>query len=129
MLGIGDAGAHIKSISNYGYPTYVLGELAARRNWLSIPDAVRRLTTQPAEAFGLKDRGVLRAGAWADVCVIDLANLRYEPAEMVADIPGGSSRLHRSARGYSRVLVNGHEVVRDDKCVSGGTKVGQLLRV
>ena len=126
IFGLGDAGAHVKSITNYTYPTYVLGELAVRRGWLSVEEAVRRLTSAPADVVGLADRGVLRVGAAADVCVVDLDRLAVGPAELVDDLPGGAARLHAGATGFRAVIVNGSVAVRDDAPTGAGG--GSVLR-
>jgi N-acyl-D-aspartate/D-glutamate deacylase len=126
LIGLGDAGAHITSISNYSYPTFVLGELASRRAWMSIAEAVRRLTRQPADAMGLLDRGRLEVGARADVCVIDLERLALGRAELVDDLPGAAQRLHCAATGYEAVVVNGVVTVSRDRLTSG--RAGMLAR-
>jgi N-acyl-D-aspartate/D-glutamate deacylase len=126
LFGIGDAGAHVKSITNYTYPTFVLSTLTRDRGWLALPAAVERLTRQPARAFGFEGRGVLEAGAVADVCVIDLARLAAEPASIVNDLPGGSGRLHSGATGYDAVIVGGEVVVDHDRPT--GRSPGRFLR-
>jgi N-acyl-D-aspartate/D-glutamate deacylase len=127
LLGLGDAGAHIKSITNYTYPTTVVADLAHRRGWMSLERAVQQITSRPAEVCRLEGRGVLRQGAPADVNVIDLDRLAVGPPEIVADLPGGGRRLHCSATGYDAVIVNGTVVVDHDELRPA--PVGQLLRV
>jgi len=127
IFGIGDAGAHVTSISNYSYPTHVMASLARDKQWLSIAAAVYRLSRQPAEAFGLRERGMVASGCHADLCVIDLENLAVGPAELVSDLPGGARRLHRSATGYDAVIVNGRVTVRHDQLTDG--RAGELIRV
>jgi N-acyl-D-aspartate/D-glutamate deacylase len=127
LIGLGDAGAHVKSITNYTYPTHVLGQLAHRRQWLSVADAVRRMTSVPAAVMGIAGRGVLEVGAAADINVIDLDRLEAEPARLVADLPGGAKRLHAGARGYRAVLVNGEVAVREDVVMNSTS--GTLVRV
>jgi N-acyl-D-aspartate/D-glutamate deacylase len=127
LLGLGDAGAHVKSISNYTYPTYVVAELSRDRGWLTLEEAVRRLTSHPAEAFELRDRGVLRAGLAADVCVIDVDRLAVGSPTLLDDLPGGARRLHCDARGFAAVIVNGQVTVEDDRLTDA--RRGELLRV
>ncbi|MCU1461869.1 MAG: hypothetical protein JWO37_1944 [Acidimicrobiales bacterium] len=127
LLGLGDAGAHVKSITNYTYPTYVVAELSRDRGWFPLEEAVRRLTSHPAAAFGLTDRGVLRAGAAADVCVLDVDRLALGTPTLVDDLPGGARRLHCDATGFAAVIVNGEVTVEDDRLTDA--RRGQLLRV
>lgn len=126
MIGLGDAGAHINSITNYTYPTYVLSTLVRDKHWMTLPEAVRRMTSQPARVVGVQDRGVLTEGAWADVCVIDMARLSLGPVTVMRDLPGDATRLHRGATGYSAVIVNGNVALVDDKPTNNRT--GRLLR-
>ena len=126
LIGLGDAGAHITSISNYTYPTFVLGELAGRRGWMPVTDAVRRMTSQPASTMGLRDRGTLTPGTRADVNVIDLERLAVGVAELVDDLPGGGQRLHCDATGYDAVIVNGVVTVEGDRLTGG--RAGELAR-
>ena len=127
LIGLGDAGAHVKSITNYTYPTHVLGELAHRRQWLSVADAVRRMTSVPASVMRIVDRGVIEVDAAADINVIEIERLAAEPARLVDDLPGGAKRLHAGARGYRAVLVNGALAVRDDVVMNSTS--GTLVRV
>ena len=115
MIGLGDAGAHVNSITNYTYPTYVLARLVRDKGWLSLTEGVRRLTSQPARTMGIEDRGVLAEGACADVCVIDIDGLDLGPTSVVHDLPSDATRLHRPATGYKAVLVNGDVAVLDDR--------------
>ena len=64
-----------------------------RQRW-TLEEAIRRLTSDTADLFGITDRGVLRAGAFADVNVIDLDNLRLPQPEFVLDFPNGAGALH-----------------------------------
>ncbi len=50
---------------------FLLGEICRNRKWLTLQDAVRKITSRPAERFHIRDRGILRTGAFADVAVFD----------------------------------------------------------
>ncbi len=50
---------------------FLLGEICRNRKWLTLEDAIRKITSRPAERFHIRDRGVLREGAFADVAVFD----------------------------------------------------------
>jgi len=126
IFGLGDAGAHVTSITNYSYPTHVLSSLTRDKKWLTLSEAVFRLTKQPADVFGLRERGRVAEGYRADLCVIDLDRLAVMPAELVADLPGGARRLHRTAVGYDAVVVNGTVTVERDQLTDG--RAGELIR-
>src|SRR6185436_15529150 len=69
LIGLGDGGAHVDMLCDSGYPTYLLGTWARDRGVLSFPEAVRRLTSDPADLFGIRDRGRLQPGLAADVAI------------------------------------------------------------
>jgi len=126
LLALGDSGAHVMSVTNYRYPSFVLGELVRERAELSLELAINRLTQVPAQWHGLAGRGVLREGAVADLCVIDPARLGVEPVSVRHDLPGGSPRLYQAGRGYRCVMVAGQPVVEDDRPTDA--RPGQVLR-
>jgi N-acyl-D-amino-acid deacylase len=75
------------------------------------------MTSLPAAVFRLRDRGVLREGAWADVVVFDPARVQDRAT---------FEQPHQYATGFAWVLVNGVPVVRDD--VHTGARPGHALR-
>jgi len=107
VLGLGDAGAHVALTMDAAQPSYVLSHWVRDTGLLTIGQAVRKLTLEGAELFGIGGRGVLAPGAFADVNVIDLDGLRLGTPELVADFPLGASRYVQRARGYDYTLVNG----------------------
>jgi N-acyl-D-amino-acid deacylase len=127
LVGLGDAGAHVNSITNFTYPTYLLASIVRDSGRIPLAAAVRELTTRPAEVLGIADRGALRAGYRADVCIIDLSRLAVGEVTVRTDLPAGASRLVQGATGYRTVLVNGEVVLRDDELT--GTRPGELIRV
>lgn len=101
----------------YGNNARVLARYVRELKTLRLEDAIRRMTSLPATAFRLKDRGLLREGAWADLVVFDL--------DKIADLATFNDP-HHYAVGFPHVFVNGVEVVRDDKHT--GARPGQALR-
>jgi N-acyl-D-amino-acid deacylase len=119
LLGLGDSGAHLSSITSYRYPTVVLSSLVRERGEMTVQDGVARLTSIPAKHLGLRDRGEIRRGYAADVCVIDLQELKLAPPEYRNDLPGGAGRMFQGAHGYRCVLVNGAVSIERDALVQG----------
>lgn len=107
VIGLGDAGAHVALTMDAGQPTYVLAHWVRDTGLLSLGRAVRKLTAEGAELFGIKDRGVLRPGAYADVNVLDLKRLKLLTPELTPDFPLGAPRYVQRAEGYDLTLVNG----------------------
>lgn len=111
QLALSDAGAHGDTLCDQGFTTWLLGHWVRERSRLSLGEAVRLVTSVPAERWGLVGRGRLRPGAAADVVVFDPARIALRPTELVRDVPGGCARLVQEPDGVGWVLVNGVPVV------------------
>jgi N-acyl-D-aspartate/D-glutamate deacylase len=125
-LGLADAGAHVGQIMDASQPTFVLTYWIRERERWSIEEAVRRLTSDTADLFGVRDRGRLVEGAFADVNVIDFDNLRLPQPEYVNDFPGGAGRYVQRSSGYDYTLVNGYVFM--DHGEHTGVHAGRMLR-
>ncbi|HEY3724606.1 MAG TPA: amidohydrolase family protein [Acidimicrobiia bacterium] len=126
VLGLADAGAHVGMIMDSSQPTFFLTYWIRDRGLSSIGEAIRRLTSDTAELFGVTDRGVLRPGAFADVNVIDLDGMRLPQPEYVHDFPRGAGRYVQRASGYTATVVNGEVFMQDGEHT--GALAGRLLR-
>jgi N-acyl-D-aspartate/D-glutamate deacylase len=126
ILGLADAGAHVGQIMDASQPTFFLRDWVRDRKLLPLEEAIRRLTSDTAQLFGLADRGVLRPGAFADVNVIDLDVLRLPAPEYVHDFPGGAGRFIQRGAGYDCTLVNGQVFM--ERGEHTGAFAGRILR-
>ena len=126
MLGGSDAGAHLDRMQGANYPTRFLADCLRGRQLTTLEDAVRMLTSVPAELFGLVDRGVVAPGAHADLVLFDPETVDSELLTLVDDLPGGTSRLFAGSLGVERVWVGGVEVVREGR--STGATPGTVVR-
>ncbi|WP_218040353.1 amidohydrolase family protein [Actinomadura sp. WMMB 499] len=115
VVGVADAGAHVALTMDAGNSTYFLKHWVRDEELLGIGRAVRKLTLEGADLFGIPGRGVLRPGAFADVNVLDLDVLDLDAPEMAADLPLGANRFVQAARGYDYTLVNGAVIVDHDE--------------
>ena len=106
-LGLADAGAHVGQIMDSSQPTFFLTYWVRERGRWSLEEAVRRLTSDTADLFGVRDRGRLQPGAFADVNVFDLDAMTLHQPEYVHDFPGGAGRFVQRADGYTATVVNG----------------------
>ena len=106
-VGLGDSGAHVGLIMDASLPTWLLLHWVRDQGKFTIEDAIRRMTRDTAQLFGVEGRGVLRAGAYADVNILDLDALALRLPEYVHDFPGGAGRYVQRADGYRATIVNG----------------------
>lgn len=101
----------------YGNNARILGRYVRDEKVLRLEDAIRRMTSLPAQTFRLKDRGTLREGMWADVVVFDPG--------LVKDLATYTDP-HQYPQGISHVFVNGTAVLADHKAT--GAKPGVPIR-
>jgi N-acyl-D-aspartate/D-glutamate deacylase len=126
MLGGSDAGAHLDRMLGSPYPTRFLADTLRGRKLVSLERAVQLITDVPARLFGLRDRGQLREGAYADVVIFDPDTINAGPARRVYDLPGDSLRLIASSSGVTSVFVNGVPSIADGEPT--GALSGTVLR-
>jgi len=128
-FGLGDGGAHCGAICDASATTSLLAHWTRDRTRgpkLPVEFAVRKMTRDTAELYGLRDRGVLRVGRKGDVNVIDFGRLALEIPVLANDLPAGAGRLVQRARGYDATIVSGEVTFRDGE--STGALPGRLVR-
>jgi N-acyl-D-aspartate/D-glutamate deacylase len=126
VIGLGDSGAHVGQIMDASLPTYFLKHWVKERAHFTLEQAIRKLTLDPAQLFGIQDRGVIQKGAFADLNVIDYDNLKLPPPIFVQDLPAGGSRYIQQSSGYKYTLVNGQVFM--EGLEHTGALAGQVLR-
>jgi N-acyl-D-aspartate/D-glutamate deacylase len=107
LVSLSDAGAHLTFFNDAGFGLHLLGHWVRRLGALTLEQAVRRLTGQPAELFGIRERGALKVGYHADLLLFDPAKVDRGPKKRVFDLPGGHPRLDTGPVGVHGVWVNG----------------------
>ncbi len=126
VVGGSDAGAHLDMMCGAIYSTSMLGEGVRKRKLLSWESAIHELTDVPARLYGLRGRGRVEQGWFADLVVIDPERIGHLAERTRDDLPGGAGRLYAEAEGIEHVLVNGTEVVRGGQFT--GATPGAVLR-
>ena len=101
----------------YGNAARILARYVREQNVLTLEDAVRRMTSLPAQTFKLANRGILKKGSWADVVVFDPREVQDHST---------FSKPHQYSTGFQLVLVNGQIVVEKDR--HNGAGPGQIIR-
>ena len=126
LIGASDAGAHLDFVAYFDYPVYVLEHAVRTHGVLPLEEAVHLMTDVPARFYGMRDRGRLVEGAWADVVVLDPETVASGPLVTRFDLPAGAGRLYAEPTGIHQVLVNGEVIVSEGELT--GARPGRLLR-
>jgi len=127
LIGLSDGGAHLSMLCDAGYCTYLLGKWVRELGVLTMEQAVRRITSEPADLFGIRDRGRLAEGMAADIVVFDAATVGSgDRGEKRYDLPGGARRIVMPATGIEYTIVNGTVVYEAGDMT--GALPGQVLR-
>jgi N-acyl-D-amino-acid deacylase len=114
MIGTDGWGVNPSGIMRHGKPhpryygTYprILGKYVREEGVLTLENAIRKMTSFPAQRLGLLDRGLLKEGMWADVVVFDPKTVRDKATYLDP---------HQFPEGILHVLVNGQTVVANGK--------------
>ena len=128
-LGLGDGGAHCGMICDASIQTFMLTHWVrdrTRGERIPVEFAVKRMTRDTAELYGLMDRGTIEVGKKADLNLIDLDALRLEPPKMIHDLPAGGKRFMQRAHGYRATIVSGQVTIENDEPT--GVFPGRLIR-
>jgi N-acyl-D-aspartate/D-glutamate deacylase len=126
VVGASDAGAHLDMIDTFTYSTSLLGPGVREKGLISLEAAIHQLTDVPARLYGVRDRGRIAEGWWADIVIFDPESVGAGPTHFRDDLPTGASRLYAEADGIEHVFVNGVEIVRGREFT--GAMPGTVLR-
>ena len=128
LPGLSDGGAHVGTICDASFPTFLLQHWARDRDHGQLPleKVVRMQAHDTARYIGLTDRGTVAPGQRADLNLIDFDRLRLRRPVMRQDLPAGGQRLMQHADGYLATLVSGEIVVENGRLT--GQRPGRLVR-
>ena len=113
VVALSDAGAHLIYMCDAGFGLHFLAHWVRERGDFDLVEGIRRLTSHPADLYGIQNRGRLAVGAQADMLLFDPATVGVSPAERVADLPGGGRRtIRRPTRRAGRVLQRHQDIRR-----------------
>jgi len=129
LFGLSDGGAHCGVIADAGMPTFILthwGRDRTKGSRFPIEFLVRKLSSDTARAYGMNNRGVLKASYLADVNVIDFEKLRLYRPEAIHDLPTGGRRLVQRVDGYRYTVKSGQVTFENGRFT--GALPGTLVR-
>ncbi|WP_096667470.1 N-acyl-D-amino-acid deacylase family protein [Polaromonas sp. AET17H-212] len=128
LFGLGDAGAHVGTVCDASFSTFMLTHWVQGRaqDRLPLEQAVEMMTSRNARYLGLGDRGLLAPGLRADINVIDPTRLSVGVPKLVRDLPAGGKRFLQKAQGYIGTWVAGQCVAREGEVTAA--RPGRLVR-
>ena len=132
LSGLSDGGAHVGTICDASFPTFMLSHWARdraakrQRAGFSVPEVVHMLTQKNACFMGLRDRGVIRKGLRADLNIIDMERLTLHRPRIEADLPAGGKRLLQDATGYLATICGGQVITERGQLTAA--RPGALVR-
>ena len=128
LPGLSDGGAHVGTICDASFPTFLMTHWARDRDRGRIPlERVIQMQAHDTSRFiGLTDRGLLAPGQRADINIIDFDRLKLLRPVMLKDLPAGGQRLMQHADGYVATLVKGEVITKNGKLT--GARPGHLVR-
>ncbi len=129
LSGLSDAGAHVGTVCDASFSTFMLSHWVAQEGPLAMPleQAVEMLTRRNARYLGLSDRGVIAVGQRADLNAIDPTQLGLSLPSMVRDLPAGGKRFVQGATGYVGTWVAGEQVQSQGRITEA--RPGRLVRM
>jgi N-acyl-D-aspartate/D-glutamate deacylase len=128
LVSLSDAGAHLTFMCDAGYGLRLLGHWVRERGTFELGEAIRQLTSLPADVYRIPERGRVMPGAWADLMLFDPATVDVSKSRRVHDLPGGDSRLVREPVGLHGVWVNGARVHDGRAYLEVDRPPGQILQ-
>jgi len=129
ILGASDGGAHVNVMCDASYPSFMLQHFVrdrSRGEKIPLETAIHLMAKQPADVYGLYDRGSVEVGKKADLNIIDLENLELKMPRLIDDLPGNSERIVQDVEGFTATIVSGELTYQNGEFT--GAKPGRLLR-
>jgi len=128
IVSLSDAGAHLTFLCDAGFGLHFLGHWVRDKHVMPLEAGVRKLSAEPADLFGIRDRGRLALGQCADLLLFDPATVGRGRPERVFDLPAGASRLTTPSVGVHGVWVNGQCMAARDGMLADAPTAGRVLR-
>ena len=129
VIGLGDGGAHCSMICDASWPSFVLQHFVrdrTRGDRIPLEHAVKMMSKEGADAYGLFDRGTIEIGKRADLNLIDLDAVALGFPELTCDLPTGAMRILQRSAGYTATICAGEVVMRGGEPTDA--RPGRLIR-
>ncbi len=121
-----DSGAHVAQEMGSSLQTHLLHYWVDKRGAFTLEQAIKKLSHDNAQAFELKDRGLIKEGCKADVLLFEEGRVRPCLPTVESDLPGGARRLVQKAEGIRATIVNGAVTLENGEPT--GNYAGEVLK-
>ena len=128
LVSLSDAGAHLTFLCDAAFGLHFMGHWSRDKGLMPLEKAVKKLTSDQAKFFGIKNRGTIKVGAHADLLLFDPASVGRGEGKRLFDLPAGGSRLSTSAKGLHGVWVNGTKIADAQGLRKDAGRPGNVLR-
>ena len=128
IVSLSDAGAHLTFLCDAAFGLHFMGHWSRDKGLMPLQQAVKKITSDQAKFFGMKNRGVLKVGAHADMLLFDPTTVGRGEAKRLFDLPAGGSRLTTAAKGLHGVWVNGKKIADAQGLRESAGRPGKVLR-
>jgi N-acyl-D-aspartate/D-glutamate deacylase len=125
VMTFSDSGAHVTRIMDSSIQTHLLAYFVRERHDFTHEEGVKMLTSIPAQAWDIPERGVLREGYFADINIFDPQTIAPLVPTVETDLPAKAKRLVQKAQGFKATIVGGQELLCDGQPT--GAVPGRLL--
>ncbi len=128
LPGLSDGGAHVGTVCDASFPTFMLTHWGRdREQGLGLEKVVKMMSHDTSRFLGMTDRGTVEVGQKADINVIDIDGLVLRRPRPVCDLPAGGRRMLQDAEGYRATIVSGDVILENDRLT--GARPGRLVRM
>ncbi len=114
------------SPSSFGEYPYILQRFVREEKFLTLWEAIRKMTSFPAQKLGLWNRGIIRRGMWADLVIFNLEKIKDKSTNLYPHSYPFKNYPHDYPEGIEYVLVNGEIALENGK--QTGILPGKILR-
>jgi hypothetical protein len=129
VIALSDAGAHLIYFCDAGFGLHFLAHWVRATGTFTLEEGVRRLTSDPARRYRIRNRGSIEAGNWADLVLFDPERVGVSGLEKRCDLPAGAIRRVRAPIGLHGVWVNGLCVFDGAQHFRESAGPGRVLRM
>jgi N-acyl-D-aspartate/D-glutamate deacylase len=128
LFGLADSGAHVSQLCDACFATDLLGNWVREKEVMPLTQAIHKLSGEPAQVYGLGDRGTIEVGKAADITVFDFATVAPGGLRRIRDFPANGERLTADQGvGMTHTLVNGVPIRIDGEALGADARPGTIL--